>query len=158
MDIEFESVEDLLNYVESDIKNALENEVATQVKLIEQEIIDEVVYDVYNPTRYERRYDYEGLSDIRNMKHEVKKIGDEITLFVSNETKVSEHTYDSGEGEYLDEIIEYGMLKSKRYEKVDVDEVPRYAEPRPFTEETQKYINNKDLIENILRKKLDYIK
>lgn len=155
MDIEFESVDDLVAFLEKDIINTLENKVSTKVKLIEQEVIDEVVYDVYEPTKYERRFDYEGLSDIRNMTHEVKKIGGEITLFVSNETKVSEHTYDSSKGEYLDEIIEYGMLKN--YSNLGVNDVPAYAEPRPFTEETQKEINNKELVENILRQTLDYI-
>lgn len=144
--MEFESIDDLYKFLHEDLERALVEDVAPQVKMLEQEVIDEVVYDVYEPKYYKRRYDYKGLSDLRSMEESIEVSGDEIVLSIENVTE----TVNKFEGRTLDDIIENGVKKGG-------DEIPPYAKPRRFTEETQRRVDNSNLVENILRDRLDYI-
>lgn len=142
----FESIEDLCSYLNNvEIPKILKDEVAPVIKNIEQDVTQEVVYDVYNPVVYERRYENGGLKDIRNMEERVTKQGNSNLLEIENVTTVSDNSYDSSQGTYLDEIIEYGL---PAYDT-------EYNQPRPFTQKTQERIDESGEIEKIIQQSLD---
>lgn len=142
----FESIEELYSYLNNvEIPKILKDKVAPVIKNIEQDVTQEVVYDVYNPAVYERRYENGGLKDIRNMEERVTKQGNSNLLEIENVTTVSDNSYDSSQGTYLDEIIEYGL---PAYDT-------EYNQPRPFTQKTQERIDGSGEIEKIIQQSLD---
>lgn len=142
----FESIEDLCSYLNNvEIPKMLKDKVAPVIKNIEQDVTQEVVYDVYNPAVYERRYENGGLKDIRNMEERVTKQGNSNLLEIENVTTVSEDSYDHSQGTYLDEIIEYGLPTYNT----------EYNQPRPFTQKTQERIDESGEIEKIIQQSLD---
>lgn len=143
----FDSIEDLISYVSNDFIRVMKNEVTEEIKNKHQEVIEEVVYNVYDPIDYPRRYENDGLLDRDNMKSKVRKIGDLIELEFENETTVNPYTYDSNRGDRLDEIIEYGT-----------GGIYEYSQPRPFMKETQKRVDSERILEKCLKSKLDYLK
>lgn len=143
----FDSIEDLISYVSNDFIRVMKNEVTEEIKDKHQEVIEDVVYNVYDPVDYPRRYENDGLLDRDNMKSKVRKIGDLIELEFENETTVSPYTYDSNRGDRLDEIIEYGT-----------GGIYEYSQPRPFMQETQKRVDSERIVEKCLKSKLDYLK
>lgn len=143
---DFNSAEELVMYALSDMATVLKIDGVEEIKDIEERKIQENVYDVYDP-EYERRYKNKGLGDRDNIKGEVSIIGNEVLLNVTNDTLVSELSYDSPQGTYLDEIIEYGTgVKTP------------YGEPRPFIQPTIEELEERNIIEKILKSRLDYIK
>ena len=77
----FESIEDLCSYLNNvEIPKMLKDKVAPVIKNIEQDVTQEVVYDVYNPTVYERRYENGGLKDKDNMIERVTSDGNSIRI------------------------------------------------------------------------------
>lgn len=142
----FESIEDLCSYLNNvEIPKMLKDKVAPVIKNIEQDVTQEVVYDVYNPAVYERRYENGGLKDKDNMIERVTSDGNSILLEIKNVTTVSEDSYDHSQGTYLDEIIEYGLPAYNT----------EYNQPRPFTQKTQERINESGEIEKIIQQSLD---
>ena len=147
MSKDFDSIEKLFTSISNDFIKVMKNEVTEEFKDKHQEVIEEVVYNVYDPIDYPRRYENDGLLDRDNMKSKVKKIGDFIELEFENETTVSPYTYDSNRGDRLDEIIEYGT-----------GGIYEYSQPRPFIEETQKRVDSERILEKCLKSKLDYLR
>lgn len=147
MSRDFNSIEELFANVTNDFIKVMKNEVTEEFKDKHQEVIEEVVYNVYDPINYLRRYENDGLLDRDNMKSKVTKKGDLIELEFTNETTVSPYTYDSNRGDRLDEIIEHGT-----------GGVYEYSQPRPFMEETQKRVDSNRILEKCLKSKLDYLK
>lgn len=142
----FDSIEDLIKFVNNDIENVLLTKGAEKIKKIEQDVIEDKVYGVYTPKFYERRFDDKGLHDVNNMDSYLIKEGDETVLVIENDTKVSPNSYDSRRGDYLDKIIENGLGGDTPYNRA-----------RRFTEETQRIINNENIIQNVIKKSLDYM-
>ena len=125
--------------------------IAEEMKDIEQEVINEVVYNAYSPTYYERRYEKGGLSDKENMEHDIEETANGFTISVKNITKGNDE-YSGAEGytnDYIADIIEEGQGYG-----YDLDS---YIGARPFTEISQNVIDYTDridkIIENELRKK-----
>ena len=59
--MEFSSLSALANYVQTQINDALKNEVAEDIIKVAGQTADEVVYDAYpDPKDYNRRYTYRG--------------------------------------------------------------------------------------------------
>lgn len=144
---DFKSIEDMVMYALSDMAMVLKVDGVEEIKDIEERKIQENVYDVNDPEYYERRGQQGGLLDRDNIKGEVSIVGNEVLLNVTNDTLVSEFSYDSPQGTYLDEIIEYGTgVKTP------------YGEPRPFIQPTIEELEERNIIENILKSRLDYIK
>ena len=63
----FSSLKDLEKYIETQLQDVMEDEVAETVKDNMHEAIQTSVYDMYSPTYYHRRYDNGGLGDINKM-------------------------------------------------------------------------------------------
>ena len=125
--------------------------IAEEMKNIEQEVINEVVYNAYSPTYYERRYEDGGLGDKENMEHDIEETANGFIISVKNITKGNDE-YSGAEGytdDYIADIIEEGQGYG-----YDLDS---YISARPFTEISQNVIDYTDridkIIENELRKK-----
>ena len=122
--------------------------IAEEMKNIEQEVINEVVYNAYSPTYYERRYEKGGLSDKENMEHDIEETANGFIVSVKNITKGNDE-YSEAEGYtdgYIADIIEEG--KGYGY---DLDSV---IGARPFTEISQNVIDYTDKIENTIIREL----
>ena len=120
--------------------------IAEEMKNIEQEVINEVVYNAYSPTYYERRYEKGGLSDKENMEHDIEETANGFIVSVKNITKGNDE-YSEAEGYtdgYIADIIEEG--KGYGYGLDDV------IGARPFTEISQNVIDYTDRIDNVINK------
>ena len=120
--------------------------IAEEMKNIEQEVINEVVYNAYSPTYYERRYEDGGLSDKENMEHDIEETANGFIISVKNITKGNDE-YSEAEGYtdgYIADIIEEG--KGYGYGLDDV------IGARPFTEISQNVIDYTDRIDNVINK------
>ena len=120
--------------------------IAEEMKNIEQEVINEVVYNAYSPTYYERRYEKGGLSDKENMEHDIEETANGFIISVKNTTKGNDE-YSEAEGYtdgYIADIIEEG--KGYGYGLDDV------IGARPFTEISQNVIDYTDRIDNVINK------
>lgn len=113
------------------INIALDTDVADTVKDVMTDHIIQDVYDKYDPTAYQRRYNDGGLLDSENI---VATIGDDGELLVQNVTMGSgtyyipniKKTFTSANADkFITPVIEYG----KGYDVVDI-------EPRPFIQNT----------------------
>ena len=122
--------------------------IAEEMKNIEQEVINEVVYNAYSPTYYERRYEDGGLSDKENMEHDIEETANGFIISVKNITKGNDE-YSEAEGYtdgYIADIIEEG--KGYGYGLDDV------IGARPFTEISQNVIDYTDRIEDTIIREL----
>ena len=63
-------IDGIYNKLLNDIKNEIAPKIAEEMKNIEQEVIEEVVYNAYTPIYYERRTSG-GLGDKENMKETI---------------------------------------------------------------------------------------
>ena len=113
------------------INIALDTDVTDTVKDVMTDHIIRDVYDKYDPTVYQRRYNNGGLLDSENI---VSTIGNDGELLVQNVTMGSETFYipnikktfkSANADKFITPVIEYG----KGYDVVDI-------EPRPFMQNT----------------------
>ena len=135
---EFKNLTELNKYINQQMKNALQNEVAQVVKNKEQEKVVTEVYEKYTPNNgepwvYERRGTSGGLADQRNMKSKVKNIKDGVELSVENVTKGKD------EKVQISDLVEFGDgyrgLEYDYKENRD-DTADQYLQSRPFQERT----------------------
>ena len=143
-------IDGIYNKLLNDIKNEIAPKIAEEMKNIEQEVIEEVVYNAYTPIYYQRRPSG-GLGDKENMEETIVSKENNIEIKVKNVTKGNSE-YSDAEGYtdgYIDEIIETGQGYG-----YDLDS---YIGARPFTEISQNVIDYTDkivkLFEEELRKK-----
>lgn len=96
----FKNLNDLMNYIEKDMRKTLENEVAETVKDNMTSAVDKTVYAAYTPKYYNRRMENGGLTDRGNLDADVA--GNVLTV-----RDIA--PLDNGKMNYaLDEIIVYG--------------------------------------------------
>lgn len=140
-------IDDIYDKLLNDIKKEIAPKIAEEMKNIEQEVIEEVVYNAYTPIYYERRTSG-GLSDKKNMKETIAFKGNDLEIKVKNVTKGNSE-YSDAEGYtdgYIDEIIETGQGYG-----YDLDS---YIGARPFTEISQNVIDYTDRIEKLFEEEL----
>ena len=143
----YKELDDIYNKLLKDIENEIAPKIAEEMKNIEQEVIEDVVYNAYNPTYYERRT-IGGLGDKENMKETIMSKGNTLEIRVENITKGNSE-YSDAEGYtdgYIDEIIETGQGYG-----YDLD---NYIGARPFTEITQNVIDYTDRIDKVIEEEL----
>jgi hypothetical protein len=136
----FNSIKDLEKYLNKQMADVLQNEVAEKVKDVEQESIDRTVYGGYQPTSpdsepwvYERRRDDGGLRDRRNMEETVVHTSNGVELSIENTTTGSDDDFE------IADLVEYGDgANGKEYSfKSNRDNTAyQYLRGRPFTKET----------------------
>ena len=143
-------IDNIYNKLLKDIEKEIAPKIAEEMKNIEQEVIEEVVYNTYTPIYYQRRPSG-GLGDKENMEETIVSKENNIEIKVKNVTKGNSE-YSDAEGYtdgYIDEIIETGQGYG-----YDLDS---YIGARPFTEISQNVIDYTDrivkLFEEELRKK-----
>jgi len=133
----FKNTAALFKYIQKQINETLEDDVAKEVKQVEHDAVEKVVYDSYTPNVYDRRRDDGGLSDINNMKN--NKVAEGV-LIISNETKAhptktnaSGKVYKSkNKGKKLTPIIVEGGA-----DNYDFPRNRAYIESRDFIQETK---------------------
>lgn len=144
----YEEFESLLGDLQYDLIDVA-YKVADEMKNIEKEVIEEVVYSAYDPSFYERRMSNGGLSDKANMQEEIDLIQDGVSISVKNITTGNDK-YSNAEGYtdgYISDIIEEGSGYGY--------ELDEYIGARPFQETTQSYIDLTDRVDKIVDKMLD---
>ena len=140
--MEFKNLTELNKYLNQQIREVMDNEMAAMVKKKESESVEKNVYQAYQPDNgepfvYERRKTNGGLEDERNMKHNVRNIKDGVELSVENTTKGKDQNF------RLDTLIEYGDGtdgKEYQYKTNRINTADEYLRARPFTEKTEESI------------------
>ena len=144
-DKNFNSIEQLMEYVYKQIKQTMELVMADFIEQKLRESIETRVFESYTPLLYERRSlnsDNEGLLNCWN--RQIDEEGNTIRLIIENTaTKVWE---DSGMS--LAELIEYGSPQSQGQ---------IYLEPRPFIEPVMEELKASGDLERILQQSLDFL-
>lgn len=135
---EYDNLDELFN----DLKDELSTSMLTSVdKVVKKVYRDNVkkMYDSYNPTYYQRRYDNDGFLDENNWQSNIDEMGDSFEYVMTNETKPM---YDTNYR--LDEIIESGEGYTWK----------RHPKKRPVYEWTQEEIDSDNEVENAIYKDL----
>lgn len=150
----FKGLDSLWKYAQKEIKDVMKNEVVEVIKDVEQETIQEVVLDAYTPTYYDRRSEEsngeDGLISKDNMVADYIETKNSIEVNVTNDTK-GNSAYPKSTSGFIDEIIEYGDSYSWGY-----SEIARKKLPRPFTEVTQKKIDQSNIVIETIKNNIDF--
>lgn len=138
----YEDLDSLFADLLKDIQTSVAQEIAEQIIDIEQDIIDENVYETFEPRVYERREDGGGLRSRENMDIKIKSNDNGVTVEVTNITKGNSDYKNYYRG-YIQPLIEEG-----RYTWT------RRPPARPFVDDVQKEIdkNAEDIVEEALSK------
>lgn len=163
----FKNVKELNKFLKDKvIRDILTNEMARMVRKVEQEKIQEVVYDAYpHPKMYSRRGHVGGLISDDNMVATVSNNG--VVLEVENVTPANEE-YETLRVDYLPALIEFGhgsAYKGRRqfytyYTIINInaydDDSQAFAKPRPFTKATRDKIEEEGLHIKTMKEALRY--
>lgn len=145
------SLDELLRVVSKDIKSAIEKETSqTKIKKVMAGKVMSEVYSAYTPTFYKRRGARKGsggLADTESMSVRVGMKKDGVFVNISNDSRPIGFDEAGRTNMYLDEIIEEGTGGEAPWEQ-----------PRPFMAETENELRDKEIIENIIKKEVGYIK
>lgn len=149
--MDFNNIDDLLKHMQNDINNALVTDVADGAKDVLVESINDVVYDGYTPSYYQRRSSG-GLGDPQAM--EATQLQDGVVI-VKSYAKLNDDYGVNSSGMALDEIVTTGhgymyTNGSRSRNKAT------YEEPRDFYAEAQKRLDNgkaKELLKDALKKR-----
>lgn len=135
---EYNNLDELFN----DLKDELSTSMLTSVdKVVKKVYRDNVkkMYDSYNPTYYQRRYDDGGFLDENNWQSSIDETGDSFEYVMTNETLAN----GDDRGDKLDTYIEEGIYSWEKSPK-----------KRPVYEWTQEEIDSSNEVENAIYKDL----
>lgn len=103
----FKNIKSVMDYVKKNVEQVLSSkEIQEIVKDTIREVIMDEVYDKYEPSQYERRYDNDGFSDKRNYVCKINVSNNYVSVSIFNDTTANG---DNGD-DYLDEIIYRGDM------------------------------------------------
>ena len=139
----YDDIEELYADLLNEIKNTVADEIAKEMKKIEQEVIDRNVYSAFSPKVYERRKDDGGLRSEDNMVEGISIDGDSVIIEVENMTTGNERYNDYWKGE-IQPLIESGSYMWNG----------KMPPPRPFIDDTQREIDKRidKIVEDALNK------
>ncbi len=142
--MDFDSIEELYEYVKTSLKETLENEIAEAIIELLMKRVQTEVFDVYTPRQYERRTLTigGGLGSRESFVSLVEVMDDSIQLEIEN---IAEKVW-SNSSRSLAELIEYG-------------EAPKDApwlQPRPFFKVVKEELKSTNLVEEVLAKALSH--
>ena len=139
----YDDIEELYADLLNEIKNTVADEIAKEMKKIEQEVIDRDVYSAFSPKVYERRKDDGGLRSEDNMVEGISIDGDSVIIEVENMTTGNERYNDYWKGE-IQPLIESGSYMWNG----------KMPPPRPFIDDTQREIDKRidKIVEDALNK------
>ena len=139
----YDDIEELYADLLNEIKNTVADEIAKEMKKIEQEVIDRNVYSAFSPKVYERRKDDGGLRSEDNMVEGISIDGDSVIIEVENMTTGNERYNDYWKGE-IQPLIESGSYMWNG----------KMPPPRPFIGDTQREVDKRidKIVEDALNK------
>ena len=139
----YDDIEELYADLLNEIKNTVAEEIAKEMKKIEQEVIDRNVYSAFSPKVYERRKDDGGLRSEDNMVEGISIDGDSVIIEVENMTTGNERYNDYWKGE-IQPLIESGSYMWNG----------KMPPPRPFIDDTQREVDKRidKIVEDTLNK------
>lgn len=139
----YDDIEELYADLLNEIKNTVADEIAKEMKKIEQEVIDRNVYSAFSPKVYERRKDDGGLRSEDNMVEGISIDGDSVIIEVENMTTGNERYNDYWKGE-IQPLIESGSYMWNG----------KMPPPRPFIDDTQREVDKRieKIVEDALNK------
>ena len=139
----YDDIEELYADLLNEIKNTVADEIAKEMKKIEQEVIDRDVYSAFSPKVYERRKDDGGLRSEDNMVEGISIDGDSVIIEVENMTTGNERYNDYWKGE-IQPLIESGSYMWNG----------KMPPPRPFIDDTQREVDKRidKIVEDALNK------
>ena len=139
----YDDIEELYADLLNEIKNTVADEIAKEMKKIEQEVIDRNVYSAFSPKVYERRKDDGGLRSEDNMVEGISIDGDSVIIEVENMTTGNERYNDYWKGE-IQPLIESGSYMWNG----------KMPLPRPFIDDTQREVDKRidKIVEDALNK------
>lgn len=164
MSKDFDNLDDLFKYVEEEIKEVLEEDVADMARDIESQMVEKVVYGSYTSQKpyVDRRGKDDGLMDKRNMYAKMYKEDDSQVMELLNLTDGNpdaSYTTFTEPPFYLAGIIEYGRTPKNKglYTRNKTRTQYEYLQPRPFISTSIDHIENLSLhyksMKNGLKKK-----
>lgn len=129
----FKTVTDLEKFLKAEISKTLKKDVFEQVKKVEQENIQDAVYDAYKPKVYKRRMYEDGLIADSNI---IPVVIDNETIAVVNVAEPNPYTPQgrASVDKNLPELVEYGH--DNGHGSYDYSNGGAYLKPRPFTANT----------------------
>ncbi|WP_222679368.1 hypothetical protein [Clostridium botulinum] len=139
--MDFNSLEDLYKYAKVAHEESAINETQEAIKEVESKVIDEVVYSVYEPREYERRYEEKGgLGATKNMKVSKPIIhGNTIDINLTNETPLNPPDDGYRRNYRLDVAVTNGGFMP--YYEYRGKKNNTYLRPRPFNEKTEERLH-----------------
>lgn len=133
---EFNNVGQLQDYLMSQINDAMGNEVLEAVKEVEIETIGKVVYDVFTPVWYKRRYDDGGIADPNNIVGTITRGNNSCEMFVQNITPAKMYNESNGGKPYSDSPSANSGYVAGIVESGSGYEYSPHPGARPFTKKT----------------------
>lgn len=136
--VDFKSLKDLDDCLRNSIFEAIDDDVAREVKRTQSNMVFKTVYVSYpRPTEYERRGINGGLADIGNMEHEVNNTKDGIILSVSNKTTSNPDYLPKNKSSFeIAGVVEFGHGYNGDIYDYPTDS--RFTKARGFIQETRK--------------------
>ena len=136
MSTEFKSLKDLEKYIRGKVETALEENVSKKVIDKLEENAQSLVYDVYTPTEYDRRYSF-----LRDELYQTKKKKWRVEIKPVVEFNQTYAT--SNKGNDLAGLVNYGDgWNGHIYEYKYPHGAPPYNRPRPFLDMTHEELSN----------------
>lgn len=126
----------------NDLKDELSTSMLTSVdKVVKKKYRDNVkkMYNSYNPTYHQRRYDNDGFLDEDNWQSSIDEMGDSFEYIMTNETLAN----GDDRGDRLDKYIEEGIYSWRRH-----------PGKREVYFDTQNEIDSSNEVENAIYKDL----
>lgn len=152
--MQFTNIDALVAHISNDLNSYLSkgnSELQIEISFLMKDAVEEVVYDAYTPSLYERRGDNGGLSDPENLELvKIEKVSHKVSKLVFENITRGNPAYFSGD-KLLDstaETIVNGIESNWSYSG-------EWQEPRDFVSRLREMINErKDLINNAIKKDL----
>ena len=146
MSKDFTNLESLKKYVQGEIMDIMENQLAQRIKQTMSEAVDDSVYNAISPpVMYQRRSYNFGLGDVRTMESGLVSDGDEMTLTVTSQATLNNRYGLNRSGKSLQEIVISGEGYMYPGE---------HQQPRNFYETTRRKLFESDTIRKTLREEL----
>lgn len=142
----FNNLDELFSHVSKKVEEALDNDVSLYAKSVMYSHVYKDVYNAYSPRKYKRLMDEGGLSDFRNMYHEVY-----YELNNPNYSIITMRLRNIREDEGVDVVykVEYGV----GYIILDDNNRPVPPPPRYFVWGTYNELQNK---QNYIAELIEY--
>lgn len=145
--MDFSSMKELTDFLQGVIDDELKYSIAEEVKDSLVNAAQNLVYDVYSPNQYNRRYSY---TDRENIVVDDSMPG---TVEISYNVQFNDDYPSSNSGDGLTGLIEFGDgWEGHYYDYIPQDKEPTFMYPRPFIAPVREQL--KDTLKDDMRQAL----